>query len=179
MTGKGGHASETSLHTGDPRTLHRREFVSCLGSVFCGVRVGRATGLSRPRGGSRLSRVRDLVPGWLYHERKLHAAYRALQTKIHTGKCLTLASQQQYLANYFASIVRAATAEFCLERSSRVARQVPDAVLSAIPEIAAPNTDVLQGRILSVLPRLPPDLRVPFWLRYFRVFGPLSETDTA
>lgn len=29
-------------------------------------------------------------PGWLFYERKLHAAYRSLQTKIRSGECLTL-----------------------------------------------------------------------------------------
>jgi hypothetical protein len=118
-------------------------------------------------------------PGWLYHERKLHAAYRALQTKIGSGECQTLASQDHYLANYLAAIVRAAVAEFCHERKAVAARQVPDAVLSAVPAAASPPDRDLQGRILAVLPDLPPDLRIPFWLRYFQVFGPLPARDAA
>jgi DNA-directed RNA polymerase specialized sigma24 family protein len=118
-------------------------------------------------------------PGWLYHERKLHAAYRALQTKIHSGECPTPASQQDYLANYLARIVQAAVAEFRHERRSAASKQVPDAVLSALPEPAAPDADDLHGRILSVLPSLPPDLRIPFWLRYFQAFGPLALEDAA
>jgi DNA-directed RNA polymerase specialized sigma24 family protein len=118
-------------------------------------------------------------PGWLYYERKLHAAYRALQAKIRSGECLTLDSQQRYLANYLASIVRAAAAEFCSERRPSAPRQVPDAVLSAVPAADPPEPDDLRARLLSVLPHLPPDLRVPFWLRYYQVFGPLSAEDAA
>jgi DNA-directed RNA polymerase specialized sigma24 family protein len=116
-------------------------------------------------------------PGWLYHERKLHSAYRALQAKIRSGECLTLASQQHYLANYLATIVRAAAAEFCHERRATAGGQVPDAVLSAIPAAAPPLARELEGRVLAVLPHLPPDVRIPFWLRYYQVFGPLAAED--
>jgi hypothetical protein len=44
-------------------------------------------------------------PGWLFCERKLHAAARGLQAKIHRGERLTAESQDHYLVNYFASIV--------------------------------------------------------------------------
>jgi hypothetical protein len=118
-------------------------------------------------------------PGWLYHERKLHAAYRALRAKMDSGECLTLDSQDRYLTNYLATIVRGAAAEFCCERRPVTPRQVPDAVLSAVSEAAAPDASDLQGRVLAVLPRLAPDLRIPFWLRYFQVFGPLPAEDAA
>mgnify|MGYP005848732631 CR=1 FL=1 len=118
-------------------------------------------------------------PGWLYHTRKLHAAYRALQGKVGSGECLTLASRQHYLANYLATVVRAAVAEYCRERRPLTPRQVPDAVLSAVPEVATSDAGDLQRSICSFLPHLPPDLRIPFWLRYFQVFGQLSSEDVA
>jgi hypothetical protein len=118
-------------------------------------------------------------PGWLYHERKLHSAYRALRGKVDSGECSTLESQDRYLANYVATIVRAAAAEFCHERRPAAAKQVPDAILSAVPAPATPAPSDLYGRIIAVLPQLPPELRVPFWLRYFSVFGPLPAEDAA
>lgn len=118
-------------------------------------------------------------PGWLYHERKLHSAYRALRAKVDSGECSTLDGQDRYLANYVATIVRAAAAEFCHERRPAAAKQVSDAVLSAVPAPATPTASDLHGRIVAVLPRLPPELRIPIWLRYFTVFGPLSAEDAA
>ncbi|GIW89994.1 MAG: hypothetical protein KatS3mg109_0426 [Pirellulaceae bacterium] len=119
------------------------------------------------------------LPGWLYYERKLHAAYRALRAKVDSGECSTPVTQERYLANYLATIIRAAAAEFHRERRSDFPRQVPDADLSAVPAAESPPDPDMQGRVLAVLPLLPPDLRIPFWLRYYRVFGPLTPEDAA
>ena len=116
-------------------------------------------------------------PGWLYYERKLHAAYRSLQAKIRSEDCPTAPSQRHYLANYLAAIVRSAVAEFCHEHKAVTTRQVPDAVLSAVPAAVAPADSDLEGRIRAILLRLTPDLRIPFWLRYLQVFGPLPTGD--
>lgn len=117
--------------------------------------------------------------GWLYCERKLHAAYRALRAKVDSGECLTPDNQDRYLANYLATVVRAAAAEFHRERRPVAPCQAPDAVLSAVPAAQSESDRELQSRVLAVLPRLPPELRVPFWLRYYQVFGPLPPEDAA
>jgi hypothetical protein len=117
-------------------------------------------------------------PGWLYHERKLHSAYRALQARIRDGECLREASQQRYLSNYVATIVRSAAAEFVQERRPQ-SECVPDSHLARHPAAQEPDDRHLREPILAVLPRLPAELRVPFWLRYVPVFGPLSPEDAA
>ncbi len=119
------------------------------------------------------------LPGWLYYERKLHAAYRALRAKVDSGECSTPDDQDRYLANYLATIVRAAAAEFHCERRPVALRQVPNVILNAVTAAQSPPDSEMLHRVLAILPRLPPDLRIPFWLRYYQVFGPLTAEDAA
>lgn len=118
-------------------------------------------------------------PGWLYYGRKLHSAYRGLQAKIHRGECLTPDEKNQYLSNYVASIVRSGVAEFFRENRKDSCQHVSDSILAEIPGEAASSEETLPDSVLAVLPRLTPELRVPFWLRYFPVMGTLSSEDTA
>jgi hypothetical protein len=125
------------------------------------------------------SHFESWFPGWLYYERKLHAAYRGLQTKIQRGECPTLESQERYLTNYFATIVRTAVAEFAHQESAKVGGHYSAFVLFSMPAPSSVTERDLYDQIRTVLSDLPPELRVPFWLRYYSVFGPLSETDAA
>jgi hypothetical protein len=118
-------------------------------------------------------------PGWLFYERKLHAAYRGLQAKIQSNECLTAESQDRYLANYLATIVRAAVAEFAHERRPKAETQASESFLVALPAAPSGSERELHNEILEALHHLPPELRVPFWLRYYAVLGPLTATDAA
>jgi hypothetical protein len=118
-------------------------------------------------------------PGWLFYARKLHSAYRGLQAKVQSRECLTVESQDQYLANYFASIVRSAVAEFARERYPQTESQAPESFLATIPAAPLEGGQELHNEILDALQHLPPELRVPFWLRYYAVLGPLTARDTA
>jgi hypothetical protein len=118
-------------------------------------------------------------PGWLFYERKLHFAYRGLQAKVHGRECLTVEDKEKYLSNYFASIVRAAVAEFARERHPKAEAQAPESIFAAIPAPQPGDGQELHNDILEALQHLPPELRVPFWLRYYAALGPLTATDTA
>lgn len=118
-------------------------------------------------------------PGWLFYERKLHAAYRGLQAKVRCGECLTADSQDRFIANYFASIVRTAVSDFGQERRRKSSTLASESFLASIPARPATDEEGPCGRILAILPELPPELRIPFKLRYFLVLGPLSAADAA
>lgn len=125
------------------------------------------------------SEFESWFPGWLFYERKLHAAYRGLQAKVHSGECSTVDSQAQYLCNYIATIIRAAVAEFVKDQRLKVGVQVPDTVLAGFPGSSPGVGEELYHELLEALAQLSPELRVPFWLRYYLAMGPLSSSDTA
>lgn len=127
----------------------------------------------------RFSEFESWFPGWLYCERKLHAAYRALRRKVESGSCSTRDAEDLYIRNYMARIVRSAVAEFACERRQNTEFLVSESFLDRIPAAPPVGENDLGKIVLEALQHLPPDLRVPFRLRYYSVLGPLDSPDIA
>ena len=125
----------------------------------------------------RVPEFESWLPGWLYYERKLHAAYRAVRRKVESGDCKDADAEDLYIRNYIARIVRSAIAEFAREQRPKTESLAPESFLDTIPAAPHEGGEELHTGILEALQRFPPELRIPFWLRYYAVFGPLSGTD--
>lgn len=117
---------------------------------------------------------RQWFQGWLFSERKLHSAYRALTSKTDSGELATDESQEAYLSNYLANVVRSGVSEFYEERASGEHPEAEEARREASGE--ASQREDRRARVVESLAQLPPEIRVPFWLKYYHVCG-LPTTD--
>lgn len=111
-------------------------------------------------------------PGWLYSERKLVAAHRALQQKVATGEIASSGEADRYLRNYLVPVIHSAIGDWQRQhkplRTSPGSRNEPGR-----HEAAGDETE----RVRSELFHLSPELRVPFWLRHIQALGDLPEYD--
>ena len=123
----------------------------------------------------------DWFYGWLLEKRKLHSAYRALCKKIDAGECAGLESQISYFENYLANIVNSARSEFISDtpKESLLQDSETDKPKISASQDSSEKRDDDKKRLQDASEQLSPQLRVPFVLKYYQVFGCPNETDIA
>ena len=121
----------------------------------------------------------DWFSGWLFHERKLPALIRSLAKKEETGECLDTESQDAFTCNYFVRIVASGKAEFHAEKQPRE-KPVDPLVLSQRVDETVDRTESIESNLDDVkqaIAGLPPEIRIPFRLKYYAACGPLASEE--
>ena len=113
--------------------------------------------------------------GWLFVERKLHALIRSIAKKEETGECPDAESQDSFACNYLVQIVTSGMADFYRERQPRENRVDPLELSQRVHEGVGRRESVESDvdEVRQALVGLPPDIRIPFRLKYYASFGPL------
>lgn len=135
--------------------------------------------LAAARNPADLEEFESWFPGWLYSGRKIHAAHRAVDRKMQSGECADKRAQNDFLANYLASTVKSAVADFYRERGQNAFSMRETGGLgsrSPSPSRGDLHEDRLH-QLRDALEQLPQNLRVPFRLKYYAAVGPLTEED--
>jgi DNA-directed RNA polymerase specialized sigma24 family protein len=122
---------------------------------------------------ARADEFLDWFPGWLFSGQKVHAAYRACLRAQADGRCPDAGTAAAFLENYLAACVASGVGDFFRERAAP--RRVP-AALDSLAAPAASSRDEVE-RMEGALDQLPPDIRVPFRLRYWHALGPLQRAE--
>jgi hypothetical protein len=114
----------------------------------------------------------DWFPGWFYG-RRVHSAYRACLRAQAAGCCHESGTAAAFLDNYLAACIASGVGDFFRERAA------PRGTTAALDSLAAP-AEPRWGeveRVESALDQLPPEIRVPFRLRYWHTLGPLRQAE--
>jgi hypothetical protein len=114
----------------------------------------------------------DWFPGWFFG-RRVHAAYLACTRAQVEGRCPDRAAAAAFLENYLATCVATAAADFFREQATP---RRASTVLEAVPGAAPPADDEF-GAVAAALDELPPEIRVPFRLRYWKALQPLPDAE--
>jgi hypothetical protein len=122
--------------------------------------------------GARADEFLDWFPGWCYGQR-VHAVYRACLRAQADGRFPDPDAAAAFLENYLAACVASGVADFFRERAK------PRGSPAALEGLAAPTVSSRDEveRVEAALEQLPPEIRVPFRLRYWHALGPLRRAE--
>ncbi len=128
----------------------------------------------------------DWLPGWLIAGQRLEAALRWLEEKIESGDCASEEDQDFALENYLTQVVTSGVGAFFREQYGKAStirivqfREGEDENVEQRTHRMNFDEYDLLAEIRQALLRLQPELRVPFWLRYYKALGPLRPKDLA
>jgi len=121
---------------------------------------------------ARAEEYLDWFPGWFYG-RRVHAIYRACVQAQAEGRCPNPGAAVAFLENYLAACAASGVADFFRERAA------PRGGPAALEGLAAPTASARDEveRVEAALEQLPPEIRVPFRLRYWHALGPLRRAE--
>ena len=123
-------------------------------------------------GTASLDEYLEWFPGWFYG-RKVHAVYRACLRAQADGRCPDAGTAAAYIENYLANCVVSGKADFFRERAASPGSRAALDCLAAPPASSREDVD----RVKAALEQLPPEIRVPFRLRYWHALGPLRQAE--
>jgi DNA-directed RNA polymerase specialized sigma24 family protein len=115
----------------------------------------------------------DWFPGWFYHGQRVHAAYRSCLRAQADGRCPDPETVASFLENYLAKCVASALADFFKESASP---QIAPAMLDSLATPSVSRMGEVE-RVEAALEQLPPEIRVPFRLRYWHSLRPLRRAE--
>lgn len=115
----------------------------------------------------------EWFPGWFYSSRRIHALAARCERERQSGNCPDQASLVALVENYVVTCIQnTGVPEFFRERGQQHGGSDG---LENVAASAEPYWDA-EG-LRAALNQLPPEIRVPFRLRYWHALGPLPQAE--